>query len=285
MTKESRRHHETIMEQRLRRSRGEEIDDSFAEPVDEEMFAPAHDRYPVGYYPEDLDDRLGCLRTVVAVVGSVAVLLFIWMQLTSMPGVQQWLGSTFPQFNLPTLFGAPPTTIRADTPAVIHRIQQLNRLETTSYTVEKVIEAGHEGNAFQDLLFGDRLLLVAHGQVIAGIDLSTLQANQIVVSEDGTVLTVHLPPAQIFHTALDNQKTRVYDREQGLFAPTDKDLETVARQAAESQILQAACEGGVLERATIDGQRAMEQILGMLDFQRVEVIPAPVPGCSLPANQ
>ncbi len=63
-------------------------------------------------------------------------------------------------------------TVRMSSQTVIKEIRALNRLETASYTIEKVIDAGTTGNRFSELLYGDRILLIAHGQVIAGFDLS-----------------------------------------------------------------------------------------------------------------
>lgn len=86
---------------------------------------------------------------------------------------------------------------------------------------------------------------------------------------------------RIFGVNLDNSRTRVYDRQQGFLAQTNKDLETAARQAAEAKILQAACEGGVLEQATEDSERALQQLLSLLEFQQIEVIPSGMPSCQV----
>jgi hypothetical protein len=49
----------------------------------------------------------------------------------------------------------------------------LVRLELIQYTAEKII-AVEVNQGVLGLLFGDRLLLVAHGYVTAGVDLSDL---------------------------------------------------------------------------------------------------------------
>ncbi|MCG8348474.1 MAG: DUF4230 domain-containing protein, partial [Chloroflexales bacterium] len=160
--------------------------------------------------------------------------------------------------------------------------------ETTRYTVERVIEAEQTDGQIPvigDFLRGDRLLLVAHGEVVAGIDLSKLDANNVTLSADGATATIQLPSAEIFDAGLDSEKTRVYDRQRGWFAPENKDLESVARQEAEAEILRAACEGGIMERASEDGRRALEQLLSLLDFERVEVIAGPAGSCSLPLEE
>ena len=68
---------------------------------------------------------------------------------------------------------------KKDTTAVVLEMRALNRWETASYTIEKVIDTGNSGNVFQQFLFGNRILLIAHGEVIGGFDLSTLSANNV----------------------------------------------------------------------------------------------------------
>src|SRR4030065_2698242 len=65
----------------------------------------------------------------------------------------------------------PTPTVLPDPVSIINQIRPLARLETIQYTVEKVITAEIGQNPFGSL-FGDRLLFVGHGFVIAGIDLS-----------------------------------------------------------------------------------------------------------------
>ena len=75
--------------------------------------------------------------------------------------------------------------MRTDQPAVINQIQQLSRLETSSYTIEKVIEGGvQQDNPLLNTLLGDRLLFIAHGEVLAGVDLTEMQEGDITVGAD-----------------------------------------------------------------------------------------------------
>lgn len=268
-----RRRRETIMERRLRVARGE-IDPEM--DTEDEDLVPFRSGRPI-YAPSR--SGTGCAQaTLYIVIGGLAALLIVLFFFGSMlSGVGSVL-SRGPQ--LPVIVASPTLTIRTNA-AVIQRLQRLNRLETTSYTVETVIEAGIEGNIWEDLLFGDRLLLIAHGTVVAGIDLSELGTEDIVISPDGARVQLTLPPVRIFNVTLDNSRTRVYDRQQGLLAPTNKDLETEARQAAERKIIQSACEGNIIQQATEDSQRAMEQFLSLLDFQQVEVVASPGSTCTV----
>lgn len=168
----------------------------------------------------------------------------------------------------------PTPTIIASPATIIRQVQALGRLETVSYTVEKVITAESGQGAFAFLL-GDRLLLVAHGQVIAGVDMSLMQQNDVRV-EGGTV-HLTLPTAEIFVATLDNEKTYVYSRETGPFG-LQKNLESQARQAAQDAILQAALEDGILQLAQTNAEVFITKLLYTLGFKEVLLVqgtPAP----------
>lgn len=151
----------------------------------------------------------------------------------------------------------------------MREIQSLQRLETASYTIEKIIEAGYSGNAFQNILYGDRLLLVAHGRVVAGVELADLREQDVQV--DGETLVIQLPATEIFFTSLDNNQTKVYDRQQGFLARADKDLESEARLAAEGSIRQAACDDGILQEAATNAQRQIGEMYRLAGFDQVAV--------------
>jgi hypothetical protein len=136
------------------------------------------------------------------------------------------------------------TNINTSRTAVIKEIRNLQRIETASFTIEKIIDAGTSGDVFQQLLFGDKILLIAHGQVIAGFDLSQISEKDIVV--EGKNIRITLPKAHILVTTLDNTQTRVYDRTRGLLNPGDNNLESKAREAAQNSIEEAACKGDIL---------------------------------------
>ena len=70
-------------------------------------------------------------------------------------------------------------------PTVVNRIQQLQRLETVVYTMDKVVSGAKENPIFPDFLAGDRLLLLVHGEVVAGIDFSSLKPGDVKVEGKG----------------------------------------------------------------------------------------------------
>ncbi len=160
--------------------------------------------------------------------------------------------------------------------AVVKEMRSLNRLETAQFTIEKIIDAGTSGSALRNFLFGDRLLFIAHGEVIAGFDLSQLSENDISISDNSINLT--LPSPQILFVRLDSEQSRVYDRQQGLLTKGDKDLESAARLEAEQTIKKSACESGILTQATDNGRKQLTTILRSFGFDSVH-IEIPVGSC------
>ncbi len=167
----------------------------------------------------------------------------------------------------------PTPTIIPDPVTIIREIRSLARLETIQYTVEKVITAEVSRGEFA-FLFEDRLLLVAHGIVIAGVDLEKLAPEDMWL--EGSVLKVRLPEAEVFIATLDNEKTYVYDRDTGIFRKPIQDLETLARQAAEKSIREAAIEDGILDIARQNAETYLSRLffaLGYADVIFVELTP------------
>ena len=117
-------------------------------------------------------------------------------------------------------------------------------------------ESGQGSLAF---LLGDRLLFVAHGIVIAGVDLEKLGPDDLQVEEN--VLFVRLPEAEIFIATLDNQNSYVYDRDKGLLTKGDVNLETTARRVAEREIETSAVEDGILEIAKLNAENYLYRLL------------------------
>lgn len=157
----------------------------------------------------------------------------------------------------------PTPTIIADPVTYINEVRALARLETIQYSIEKVITGETGGGTFQSL-FGDKILFVGHGTVIAGIDMEKLQPEHMRF-ENG-VLTVRLPPAEVFIATLDNEKSYVYDRETGVLAKPDVNLETLVRQRAEEEILKAALEDGILEQAQLNAEAYLFKFFAALGY-------------------
>ncbi|MFP4395071.1 MAG: DUF4230 domain-containing protein [Anaerolineales bacterium] len=168
-------------------------------------------------------------------------------------------------------------TIYPSSLTVIEGVQSLSRLETASYHIEKVITA-ESGQGPLGFLFGDKLLLIAYGEVIAGVDLSKIGPADIMMGEGGVVY-MRPPTPEVFVSTLDNHRTYVYDRRTGA-AGMNQQLETSARQEAERLILQAALEDGLLDTAEENARNVLKSFILSLGVEHVifvEEMPTPTP--------
>jgi len=160
----------------------------------------------------------------------------------------------------------PTPTVIPDPVTIIREVQSLARLETIQYSVEKVITAEINQGVLGPL-FGDRLLFVAHGYVIAGVDLAEIGDEDFRL--DNETLFVTLPEAEVFVATLNNDESYVYDRDTGILRKSDQDLETTARQVAEQEILNAAVEDGILLQAQQNAEVYLERLLNTLGYKHV----------------
>jgi hypothetical protein len=165
------------------------------------------------------------------------------------------------------------TTFDTSVPAVVQRIQRLNRLETVVYSIDTVVEGSKSSAVLPDLLAGDRILLVVHGQSIAGIDLGKLKPEDVHITDKDGAQSIHvtLPPSQLFLTSIDNQHTRVYVRSTGLLVPADPNLETDTRAKAEQQLQASALADGILDTASKNARATIAMLLYGLGFKQVDV--------------
>ena len=174
----------------------------------------------------------------------------------------------------------PTPTVLPDPITLIRDVRSLSRLETIQYSVEKVI-AAESGQGPFGFLFGDKLVFVAHGVVIAGIDLTKLAPEDLRVQNG--VLFVRLPEPEVFIATLDNDKSYIYNRDTGVLTHGDKNLETTARRTAEKEIEKVALEDGILRLARQNGENYMYRLLRDLGYKEVIFVQNAPPG-SAPAG-
>jgi hypothetical protein len=184
-------------------------------------------------------------------------------------GALVWLSSGLGLWHLIGNLRGGRTLINVDQPTVVRQIQQLQRLETVSYTMDKIISGEHANAYLPKFLAGDRLLLVVHGEVVAGINLSGLQPGDVVVQ--GQKVSIHLPAAEVFSTRIDNARTKVYSRDTGLFSSPDPNLESEVREEAERQLQQAALQDGILKTASANARSTISGMLKGFGFHEVDI--------------
>lgn len=161
-----------------------------------------------------------------------------------------------------------PHEQQVDLTTLVTRIQALDRLETATVRVVNVSTITQSYELVPNALAGDQMTFLATGDVIAGIDLSQLQRQDVRRDPDGTIV-VRLPPAQVLVTRLDNRQSHVINRKTGLFRRADINLESRARQYAEQSIRNEAVKKGILTLAENNAEARIAELLHTLGFPRV----------------
>ena len=147
-----------------------------------------------------------------------------------------------------------------NTAVLLKEVQTLSQLVTVKYVMEKVeILADPPQNAVRALFWDNtKVILLAHGIVKAGVDLSKLQPEDLNIS--GNHVRIRLPTAQITDSYLDESQTQIIERNPGVFREFNKDLEQTARQNALDDIRRAARSSGILKDAD---ERARAQLTAL----------------------
>jgi hypothetical protein len=210
-------------------------------------------------------------NNLLSVLILIVIAVGVYFIIQTIRQTQQAINAPFNQVNeanraLQTQVGDllhPTPTIIPDPVTYINEVRALARLETIQYSVEKVITGETNQGTFA-FLFGEKLLFVAHGTVIAGIEMSKLKPEDM--RYENGVLTVKLPPAEVFIATLDNDKSYVYQRDTGYITKPDINLETQVRQKAEEEILKAALEEGILQQAQTNAEAYLLKFFAALGY-------------------
>jgi hypothetical protein len=158
------------------------------------------------------------------------------------------------------------------TPGVVLAIRDTARLESTVFHIEKVVEASDPQSHLWGLVqTKDALLLVAVGDVVAGVDLAKVRDSDVQADPAmGTVRAV-LPQPEIVSSSFDEQATHVYSRTTGLLAARNEQLEGEARRKAETQMRAEAIDEGIFDRARASTARTLSALLHQLGYGHVTI--------------
>ena len=191
--------------------------------------------------------------TTVVILGVVVIAAFVYLERRAKREAEEAI--------------APHEEV-VDVGAIVMRVRSLNRLETSEMRITHVATIKQTYKWVPDTLGGDSLTLLAAGDVIAGFDFSQLTENDVTRDASGTVI-LHLPPPEILVTRLDNNATRVINRNTGMLRREDPDMESHARAHVETMIRDEALKNGILKQAEDNGEKVLAELLHTLGFQRV----------------
>lgn len=198
--------------------------------------------------------EIGRLWSGIAVLGCALFLAGIFSQGQQ---ARQWLSN-------PLGFSS---RVTPSGPVVLLQMQKLARLETARFNGQAIVKSETKG-VLPISIAGDSLLFVAHGEVVAGVDLAKMSENDVRV--EGDKVHVKLPAAEIFHTRLDSKTSEVAERQTGLFSKPDINLETQARIESEDRLREAALQSEILQRADENARDAVRKQLEAAGVEKLE---------------
>jgi hypothetical protein len=175
-------------------------------------------------------------------------------------------GGAFPLVG-PLLGETPPRTTTG--PVVVEGIKELDQLATVRWTESVPVTRESGGDLVERLFSGEKVLVIATGNVEAGVALGDIRRGD--VSVEGDTVTIDLPEAEILSASLDEEKTSLYDRDLSpLNLRPDDDLVEEARLRAVEKITASARENGILDTAEDNAEDGIRAFVTTLGFERVK---------------
>ncbi len=195
----------------------------------------------------------------------VLALLLVVLSLAAGLGIARY-GDRIPW--LANLMGEPTQTSES----VVLGVQRLNELATAKQVIQVIITEEENTRILQqplpEFLTGEKILLVAVGDVEAGINLDKLGEDDVQVEE--RKVTIDLPEARILGSSLDEDKTELYDRDRGLLKIRGNDaLLEDARRDAEDTMVGVARENDIIEQARNNAEDSIRVLMNSLGYEEV----------------
>lgn len=164
-------------------------------------------------------------------------------------------------------------------PVLLKSLERLSEYRAASANLQVVVDVEQDAKVLPDFIKGERTLLVAAGNVDAGVDFGGLKGENVVVNEDRTAATITLPGATLSDARIDLERTRVFDTDRGLldragdaFGNGGADEERQLLRLAQRKLAAAAREDPNILRAAERNTRSMlEGMLRGLGFERVTI--------------
>jgi vacuolar-type H+-ATPase subunit H len=147
-------------------------------------------------------------------------------------------------------------------------LREMNALATAEYTITKVVKANDNQTWFK---VGDRkILLSCTGTIKAGIDLSQLTENDVIINKKE--LSLQLQPAKIISLSIPPELIKLEFQQVGFW----RDKFTNAEQnellaQAETQIRQVADSIGILKTAQANATQFISNFLKRLGYSAINI--------------
>jgi hypothetical protein len=165
------------------------------------------------------------------------------------------------------------TVMIDDTPILIKEIQQIAEL-TTAISYDEVVADSVKFNGLSSIRTNpilplspstDRIVLIARGKVIAGIDIKQIKTEQIAIVKDS--VSIQLPAPKIL-TVIANPSDFETFSEKGNWSSAEV---TMVKQKATYLLEQRAIQQNILSIADQKATKVLEQLLRSAGFTKIHL--------------
>jgi hypothetical protein len=171
-------------------------------------------------------------------------------------------------------------------PVLLKSLEDLSQYRAASANLQVMVDLEQDAKLLPSFIKGSRTLFVAAGTVDAAVDFSGLSKGRgaVRVSDHRRAVSITLPAATLTEARLDPARSRVYDRDRGLFdrveevfADNPSDEQPLYRLAERKLTEAARSDPELLKRAQDNTRRMLEGMMRGLGFERVTVTFKPQP--------
>ena len=182
---------------------------------------------------------------------------------------------------IPALNPFEEETVDRSGPVLLKSLENLSEYRAASAKMQVVVDVEQDTDLVPSFIKGERTLFVAAGSVDAAVDFSGLgdSPDAVRVSDDRKEVAITLPAAQLTDAELDQERSRVYDRDRGALDRLEDafsddggaDQQDVYVLAEEKLAEAAASDPALLETAERNTRSMLEGMMRGLGFEKVTV--------------
>ena len=166
---------------------------------------------------------------------------------------------------------------------LLQKVEDLGRMELVKFNFSEIYDYKALSNgkisAVSSMGISDyspdlKVLLFARGEAVGCIDLKKIQESDIRVEND--TIKLLLPYPEVCYHKLDLEHTHIYDFERkgwwSRLFPNDEETKAViekAYQKAETEILNSAIKGGILEKTMLNAESILKPMLEDISGKKI----------------
>lgn len=205
-------------------------------------------------------------NTVLVTGGGIAIIGSIGL-------ISVWQTSTNLFQTLTNSFKYQITSPKVDTShLIVKQIQEVSELTTTNFVMDAVIPTSSSRKVGDWVIGETKLLYLARGEVKAGLDLSQIKTEDVIIT--GNNIEITLPAPQILDSKIDVTQSQVYDYDRGflnLGPDVAPELQTQAQRQTLAKVVSTACNEGILTQANQRATLIVTQLLTTGGYDNVTI--------------